>query len=40
MNRVRFADLDAALIQPVLDIAFKFKLLEKPLLAADIMAKV
>jgi ABC-type nitrate/sulfonate/bicarbonate transport system substrate-binding protein len=39
MNRVRFGDLDPRLIQPVLDTAFKFKLLEKAVGAGDITTK-
>jgi NitT/TauT family transport system substrate-binding protein len=40
MNRVRFADYDVRLIQPVLDTAFKFKLLERPISAGDITVRV
>jgi ABC-type nitrate/sulfonate/bicarbonate transport system substrate-binding protein len=40
MNRVRFGDLDVRLVQPVLDTAYKFKLLERPVNAADIVVKV
>ncbi len=36
MNRVRFGDLEPRLIQPVLDTAFKFKLLEKAVAASVI----
>jgi ABC-type nitrate/sulfonate/bicarbonate transport system substrate-binding protein len=40
MTRVRFADFDVRLVQPVLDTAFKFKLLERPVNAADIAVRV
>jgi NitT/TauT family transport system substrate-binding protein len=39
MNRVRFTELDAKLIQPVLDTAYKFKLMETPVNANDIVVK-
>jgi len=39
MTRVRFADLDPRLVQPVLDTAFKFKLLERAVSAADVVSK-
>jgi NitT/TauT family transport system substrate-binding protein len=40
MNRVRFADLDPKLIQPVLDTAFKFGLMQTGIAAGDIIVKV
>lgn len=39
MTRVRFADLDPRLIQPALDAAYKFKLLEDPVNANDVIMK-
>jgi ABC-type nitrate/sulfonate/bicarbonate transport system substrate-binding protein len=39
MTRVRFAELDPKLIQPVLDTASKFKLIEKPVSANEIVMK-
>jgi hypothetical protein len=40
MNRVRFSELDPRLIQPVLDTAYKFKLMATPVNANDIVMKV
>jgi NitT/TauT family transport system substrate-binding protein len=40
MTRVRFAELDMRLLQPVLDTAYKFKLMETPVNASDIVAKL
>ncbi len=40
MNRVRFADLDPKLIQPVLDTAFKFGLMQTAVNATDIIVRV
>lgn len=40
MNRVRYADLDGRLIQPVLDVAFKYKMIEKAVNAADITMRL
>jgi len=40
MTRVRYAALDAKLVQPVLDAAIRFKSIDKAVSAADIMAKV
>jgi len=40
MNRVRYADLDPKLIQPVLDTAYKFKLMATAVNANDIIVKV
>ena len=40
MTRVRYGDLDLRLVQPVLDVAFKYKAIEKPLTAADLVAKL
>jgi NitT/TauT family transport system substrate-binding protein len=41
MNRTRYAtSLDPKLMQPVLDVALKYQLIEKPLAAADLMVKL
>ena len=41
MNRTRYAtSLDPKLMQPVLDVALKYQLIEKPLNAADLMVKL
>jgi hypothetical protein len=41
MHRTRFAtSLDPKLIQPVLDIAFRYKVIDRPVSAAQIMAPV
>lgn len=41
MNRTTYAtSLEARFMQPVLDIAVKYKLIEKPVAAADLIAKV
>jgi NitT/TauT family transport system substrate-binding protein len=39
-TRVRYADLDTKYIQPVLDAAYHYKAIEKPVSALDIIAKV
>jgi NitT/TauT family transport system substrate-binding protein len=39
-TRVRYADLDPRLIQPVLDQCYKYKAMQKPVTAAAIIAKV
>jgi NitT/TauT family transport system substrate-binding protein len=36
-TRVRYGSLEARLVQPVLDVAAKYKAIEKPLLAADVI---
>jgi NitT/TauT family transport system substrate-binding protein len=38
MTRVRFADLDPRLVQPVLDAAYRYHVLEKAVKASDIVA--
>ena len=40
MTRVRYGELDARLVQPVLDVAVRYKALEKPLAAAELITKV
>ena len=40
MARVRFAELDPKLVQPVLDTAYKYKLVEKSITANEIIVKV
>jgi len=40
MTRVRYAGLDASLVQPVLDAALRYKSIDKAVNAADIMAKL
>jgi ABC-type nitrate/sulfonate/bicarbonate transport system substrate-binding protein len=40
MTRVRYAALDAKLVQPVLDAAVKYKSIDKPVVAGDIIAKL
>lgn len=40
MIRVRYAELDARLMQPVLDAAAKYKTIEKPVNAADLIVRV
>jgi len=37
MTRVKYADLDARLLQPVLDAALRYKTIEKPVMATDIV---
>lgn len=37
MTRVRYADLDTRLLQPVLDAAMRYKAIEKPVTATDIV---
>lgn len=39
MTRVRYAELDPKLLQPVLDAAYKYKSIERPVLAADLTQK-
>jgi len=39
MTRVRFGDLDAKLLQPVLDAGVRYKVVEKPIAAADIVVQ-
>lgn len=39
MTRVRYAELDARLVQPVLDASYKYKAIEKPVNAADIIVR-
>jgi hypothetical protein len=40
MTRVTYAlSADAALIQPALDIAYKFKLLDRPMTSAELAGK-
>jgi ABC-type nitrate/sulfonate/bicarbonate transport system substrate-binding protein len=39
MTRVRYGNLETRLVQPVLDVAAKYKAIEKPLNAADLIVK-
>lgn len=40
MTRVRFAPLDPKLLQPVLDAAYRYKSIDKPVMAADIVVRL